>query len=207
MKKINILVLALVAVGLSSCIKDRETYDPNAQYELEKPAIEAYAKAHLMAPQFHEETGIWFEVITPGDLSSYQYKVIADPYNPSQSTIEPPVINVNYIGKLVEGNTVFDSDDDGFEISLANVVSAWQFAFLPKEIRYDQDGDLLEEPVKFSGIGGLTTSGLGVGSVIRIVTPSLLAYRNQGQGKVPANAPLYFEIEVLEITPPSGSGN
>lgn len=207
MKQINVLVLGvLIATGLSSCIKDGDPYDPAAQYELEKPVIKQYAEEYLDNPQFQEETGIWFELVNTGDPSSYQYKVIPDQYNPSNSIIEPPVITVKYTGKLVEGNTVFDSNEE-FEISLGRVIAAWQFAFLPKEILYDEDGGMLAEPVKFSGIGGLTTSGLGVGSIIRIVTPSLLAYRNQGQGKVPANAPLYFEIEVLDITPPSENGN
>src|SRR5690554_2233749 len=203
MKKVNVLVLGLVmAMGLSSCIKDRETYDPDAQYQIEKPVIEEYALEYLDNPQFHEETGIWYEIITPGDPSSYQYKMVPDPYNSSQLTIEPPVITVNYTGRLVPANTVFDSEADGYEVSLAGVITAWQFAFLPKEIIYDEDGDLLEEPVKFSGVGGLTPNGLGVGAVIRIVTPSLLAYRNQGQGSVPANMPLYFEITVVDIEAP-----
>lgn len=208
MKKGNVLVLgALVAIGMSSCIKDGETYDPNAQYEIEKPLIETYAKAHMINPQFHEETGIWYEVITPGDPEPYQYKATVNPSNPSQSSIEAPDITVNYTGRLVQDNTVFDSDDEGFEVSLAGVIAAWQFAFLPEEIIYDQDGELLEEPIKFSNVGGLTPQGLGVGAVIHIVTPSLLAYRNQGQGKVPANAPLYFEIEVLDLTPPTEGSN
>src|SRR5690606_378272 len=108
MKKVNVLVLgALIAMGLSSCIKDGETYDPNAQYEIEKPIIEAYAKAHMINPQFHEETGIWFEEVITGDPESYQYKATVNPSNPSQSTIEAPDITVKYTGRLVEDNTVF----------------------------------------------------------------------------------------------------
>ncbi len=207
MKKVNVLVLgAMVAMGLSSCIKDGDTFDSEAQYQLEKPIIEEYAKANLTNPQFHEESGIWYQIITPGDPSSYQYKAVPRQDNPSQLAIEAPTVNVNYVGRLVQTNSVFDSndDEDGWETSLARVIAAWQVIFFPEEIIYGKDGELLEDPIEF---GGITEDGLKAGAVFRIVTPSRWAYQNTGQGTVPANAPLYFEIEVLDIVPPSGTGN
>lgn len=209
MKKINVLVLGCaVAVTAASCIKG-DDFDAAAQYELEKPIIEAYAKEHLDNASLDEETGIWFEVVAPGDPESYQYKLIEDDINPSQSTIEAPVIYANYTGKLVNDNTIFDSneEDEGAEFSLGSVIQAWILAFLPEEILYNQDGEYLEEPIKFGQVGGLTSGGLTAGSVIRIVTPSHLAYGHQGQGKVPADAPLYFEISVLSVEAPDTDGS
>src|SRR5690606_10521201 len=140
MKKLNVLVLGgVVAIAASSCIKG-DDFDPAAQYEIEKPLVEAYAMQHLDMPQFHEATGIWYEIVQPGDPSSYQYKVITDEINPSQSAIEAPVIFANYTGKLVQSNTVFDSNDkdEGAKFSLGSVIQAWVLAFLPKEIIYDE---------------------------------------------------------------------
>jgi len=207
MKKLNVLVLGcVVAIAASSCIKG-DDFDPAAQYQIEKPLVEAYAMQYLDNPQFHEATGIWYEIVQPGDPSSYQYKVITDEINPSQSAIEAPVIFANYTGKLVQSNTVFDSndDDEGAKFSLGGVIQAWVLAFLPKEIIYDEDGELLDEPVKYGGVGGFTQTGLTAGSVIRIVTPSQYAYAHQGQGSVPADAPLYFEITVLSVEAPDSS--
>ncbi|WP_090601956.1 FKBP-type peptidyl-prolyl cis-trans isomerase [Parapedobacter koreensis] len=203
MKKINVLLVGLVAVGMSSCLRE-DDFDPAAQQEIEKPIIEAYANEHLNVPRFHEPTGIWYEIIQPGDPASYQYKVVPRQDNPSQLVIEAPTVHVNYTGRLVQTNTVFDSndDEDGAEISLANVILAWQAIFFPKEIIFGEDGELLDEPVDF---GGITQDGLKAGAVFRIVTPSRWAYQNRGQGTVPANAPLYFEITVLDISEPSSN--
>jgi len=184
MKKITVLALGfMVAVGLSGCIKDRETFDPQAQYQIEKPIIEEYATTELSNPQFHEETGIWYQILNPGESGSYEYKIV-------NNQIEAPTITVKYSGWLLNG-TKFDENqtDAGFKRSLGGVITAWQIAFLPQEI----DGE---------DIGGLTVEGLQVGSKIRIVTPSYLAYGNQSSGNIPANSPLDFEIEVLDIVAP-----
>src|SRR5690606_29446487 len=120
MKKLNVLVLGfVVAIAASSCIKG-DDFDPAAQYELEKPLIEAYAMQHLDNPQFHEETGIWYEVINPGDPTSYQYKTTSDPNYPTQTSIEVPTVFANYMGRLVKSDTEFDSNDkeEGAEFAL-----------------------------------------------------------------------------------------
>ncbi len=191
MKKLNVLVLGLmVTIGVSSCIKDGETFDPAAQYQLEKPIIEEYAKANLSAPSFNESWGIWYEIIDPGEPGSYEYKVT------SQGGLEFPTVTVKYTGQLLDG-TVFDSrqEDEGVKLSLGgNIITAWPVAFFPQKI---EDND----------VNGLTVSGLQKGAKIRFVTPSRWAYANQSSGKIPANSPLDFEIEVLDIVPPSGSGN
>ena len=206
MKKINVLVLGCaVAVAAASCIKG-DDFDPTAQYELEKPIIEAYAMEHLDDPHFDEETGIWFEVVAPGDPESYQYKTTTDFNNPGQDVIEIPIVTANYTGKLVEGNTVFESneEDEGAEFSLGQVIQAWVAAFFPEEIIFDENGELLDELIEF---GGLTSGGLTAGSVIRIVTPSQWGYGHSEQGKVPADSPLYFEISVLSVEAPDADGS
>ena len=200
MKKINVWVLAaLIATGLSSCIKDGETYDPAAEYEIEKPLIEAYVDEHLDVPQYKDIQGfrIYFEIIDPGNPGSYQYKVGQHPNNPAQQVIIPAEAIVSYEGRLVKGNQAFETKEDVEFIIPGNVIDAWLLAFMPDEIRYDEEGQLLDEPIEF---GGLTDEGLQPGSVIRIVTPSYWAYRNTSPDpSIPANSPLYFEITVSEI--------
>ncbi len=197
MKKVNVLVLGvLVAMGLSSCIKDGETYDPNAQYQLEKPIIEEYVSEHLINPQYKDIQGyrVYFEIIEQGTPSSYKYKVTESAGN---LALIPAEVIASYEGRLVSDNSVFQSKDDQKFIVPHNVIPAWQLAFLPNQLRYDEDGELLSDPIEF---GGLTVEGLQVGSVIRIVTPSYLAYQNVPQGNdIPANSPLYFEITVSEL--------
>ena len=208
MKKINVLVLGfVVAITAASCIKG-DDFDPAAQYEIEKPQIEAYAKQHLDNPHYSEETGIWYDVIEPGDPDSYQYNVVLNEVNPAQSFIEVPVITVNYEGRLVSTNEKFDSNDkpEGARLSLGSVIQAWILAFLPTEILYDSEGNLLDEPVKPLGVGGLTSGGLTAGSKIRIVAPSYQAYGHTGSGGgIPADSPLYFEITVLKVEAPDTS--
>ncbi|MGO3306332.1 MAG: FKBP-type peptidyl-prolyl cis-trans isomerase [Sphingobacterium sp.] len=49
-------------------------------------------------------------------------------------------------------------------------------------------------------MAGLTTEGLRKGSVIKFVTPSPWAYDAKELEKIPANSPLYFEMEVVDIS-------
>jgi len=196
MRKANVLVLgALIALGLSSCIKDGETFDWRAQYEIEKPIIEEYAKTHMNAPQLHETTGIWYEIVSPGETGSFTYKASF------------PTVYVNYVGELLNGDE-FDSDDSAagakFSISNNGIIPAWQIAFFPKEIKFDEKGEPLDKPIEF---GGITSEGLQKGAVIKFVTPSYLAYGQQNSNTVPANSPLYFEVKVIDIEDPSGTGN
>src|SRR5690606_2140499 len=190
MKKIHVLVLgALVAMGMSSCIKDGEPYDREAQYALEKPVIEEYVLNNMPGAIEHEGTGIWYEIVSAGTAGSFDYKA------------SYPNIYVNYVGELLDG-TEFDSDDSesGAKLPLGNMIGAWQLAFFPTEIRYDETGEPLDETIKF---GGLLAGGLQEGATMRLVTPSFLAYAQGSRGKIPANSPLYFEVTVVDIEDPN----
>ncbi|MCL2012607.1 MAG: FKBP-type peptidyl-prolyl cis-trans isomerase [Cystobacterineae bacterium] len=89
-------------------------------------------------------------------------------------------VKVKYEGKLMDG-TVFDSSASATML-LGNTVSCWQEA-LPK---------------------------MKVGGKAKIVCPAQLAYAERGAPPViPPNAPLQFEIELLEIPapPPTPAAN
>lgn len=148
-------------------------------------ALKAFADQHMQGATLHDSTGIWLQILEPGDNNSYTYQVSAS------GGILAPRISVKYKGTLLDG-TVFDEskDDKAVEMSLASVIEAWQLAFLPKTFR-------------FNGVdyttGGLTPNGFKKGAKFRIVTPSPWAYDTATREKIPANSPLYFEIEVVDI--------
>jgi len=187
-----IFSIILVTSIFTACIKEVENYDPNAQYLIEKPIIEEYAKANLNNPGFHQNSGIWYEVIDPGETGSYTYTV-RDTLN---SKVTYTHARVKYEGKLLNG-VVFDKfeADTGaitpvyfnFTTGDAALIQAWNLVFIPKNVA----------GVTFDAV---TQTGLQVGSKIRFVTPSIWGYRNNQQAKIPANSPLDFTIEVISLS-------
>lgn len=85
------------------------------------------------------------------------------------------LVKVHYTGKLADG-TVFDSSVERgqpAEFKLNQVVKGW-------------------------------TEGLQLikkGGKVELVLPAELAYGEQGTGPIPPNSTLYFEVEVLDVTP------
>lgn len=136
--------------------------------------------------------GIWYEILAPGQSDSYTYK-----YN-AYGQIIAPTIEVKYKGQLLNG-TIFDQTDSTSTSSktrtfnLGGLIRAWHYAFLPKTIDYN--GQNYPAP-------GISTNGLKKGSKIRFVTPSPWGYDDDDRTaeKIPANSPLVFEIEVVNIS-------
>lgn len=185
MKNIKLFTLLFVLAGVtfSSCRKE-SFFDPEEQFEAEKPIIENYVKANIPDAIKHENTGIWYEILETADENEdpYEYTIHSSGY------INNVDIEIKYRGVLLDG-TVFDSNTEGVTFSLGELIRAWQVMFLPKTI-----GDL--------PVGGILEEGLQKGMKVRFVTPSYYAYQHIGQGNVPANAPLDFTIEVLDIRDP-----
>jgi len=185
-----IFYLTILSFLFLSCAKE-EMFDPIAQFDKEKPLIKSYANANYPNMEYSSDTtGIWFELVNPGVADSYEYKLVDTINYLGQNTkaLRMPTITVKYTGKLISDNTIFDSNqtETGFSNKLSGLIAAWQIAFVPQSIGT-------------SSFGGLTNKGLQKGSIIRIVTPSYYAYGNSNNGKIPANSPLFFEIEVLDI--------
>ena len=196
-KKINFLIFGLVvAIGFSACMKDDiEVYDFEKFLQIEAPVIEAYVKSvpELQGAVRDSATGIWFKVIDEGlqdkeDLEYYGYNIN------NSNRLEYPSIRAKYTGKLVESGAVFQESEIKTLTSLVSLLSAWQIAFFPKNV--------LDKQGKPNFVGGLTEKGLQKGSKIRIVLPSPYGYQSQAQQSIPANSPLDFYIEVLEVRPP-----
>lgn len=182
------LVLVFLSIGglLASCLKnDGPVYDPQAQVEKEVPMIKTYVDSLNDARDIHlvkdDELFIWYEY---DELNSGED--LYD-YVDENKQLRWPEIRVSYRGELMDG-TVFDEDDESDYMELRRLVSSWHVAFFPT----DQ--------------GGLLEKGLQEGDKIRFIMPSYWGYGPNAQQGVPANSPLYFEIEVLEIIPPEGEG-
>ena len=184
MKTLKLTFIAIVATLItSSCIKKPDVYDAVGQFELEKPMIAAYVEENYPGATLHTESGIWYQLIEPGNDDSYTYKFIN-----AAGAIEAPLIFANYEGKLLD-DTSFDKHESasGTKFLLDQVIEAWQRAFVPAKI-----GD--------TKTFGLTQKGLKQGSKIVIITPSIYGYRNHIMPKIPANSPLVFTIDVISIS-------
>lgn len=196
--RLGSVVLATV-VGFSSCMKDGDYFDPTEQYQIEKPIIEEYVKSTdgLEDAKLDTNTGIWYKVIKKGERVEGQenpYEI--QEYKGREAIVAAAV--VKYEGRLVSDGTVFEktTKTEGDSIALQldlysgdrNFILAWMVAFFPKTLEIDgKDNDF----------GIIFEDGLNTGDEIRIVTPSGYAYGNRSQGKIPANSPLDFKIEVL----------
>lgn len=209
-KTLRFAAIALaMTMGLSSCMKNNDYFDPNAQWELEKTIIKEFVEADpsLSGAKMHEETGIWYQVITEGERgeNTFTYTAIDTIVNtgPSIRVIADAI--VEYEGKLLDG-TIFDEttkaegDSLRIEVALAgsnfmSVIPAWIYSFMPEKITVE----LEKEDNKTIDLGIIFADGLQAGDKVRIITPSAYAYGNFGQGKVPANSPLDFTIKVIDV--------
>jgi FKBP-type peptidyl-prolyl cis-trans isomerase len=78
-----------------------------------------------------------------------------------------------YVGKLDNG-TIFDQGDAfAFRLGTGQVIRGWEFG----------------------------VRNMRVGSVRKLTVPGHLAYGEKGQGPIPPNATLHFEIELIKIDP------
>ncbi len=122
------------------------------------------------------ESGLMYEVIMPGDET---IKAVND----------ADVVKVNYVGRFKEGaeydankeGAVFDQNE-GIEFPLNRVIRGWT------------------EGIKLVGKGGK----------VRLWIPSEIAYGPQGTaqrgGPIGPYEPLYFEVEILDVTPAEVEG-
>ncbi|WP_447769946.1 FKBP-type peptidyl-prolyl cis-trans isomerase [Sphingobacterium faecium] len=207
--KILFGMLALV-IALASCsksddfsklveeqrIKDSiENARIQSLLKLQAPAVKAYALANFTSPVLHDSTGIYYQIVTAGDESSYTYKI-------SGNGLAAPEISVKFVGKLLDGRVFDQSAADqttnfsSLQIAINKFGGSWYYAFVPKTINYNGSD------IKFLGF---TTTGLKKGAVIEFVTPSVWGFdateykTGSGNITVPANTPIAYTITVVSI--------
>lgn len=184
MKKLKHIIFASITVMLAftSCMSDPEVFDADAQLELDKATIRSYVTANYPNAIEHSPTGIWYELLEEGTPNSYTYHV-----NAQTNLVVFPNVTVHYKLRLLTSDQIVQetTQEEGVTLNLQELIMAWNYAFLPKEIGGRQIG-FLED-------------GLQEGAKIRLFTPSAYAYGNRSNPGIPPNSPLFFEIEVLKI--------
>jgi len=217
-----LIVLAVTAIAFSSCMKDTSAEDEAAQRELEQKILAQFEADAEEIEEFislsenpseweKDDTdfafptigktikrGFWFEVlvdpIPEEGEEEYEYKLNQN--STSNLPVALPEVKVTYSVSSLDGE-VYQSGEEKL-IDLATFVSntevfnaTWYYSFIPKAIEYnEQDYE----------VGGLTTKGLRKGSKIRVLAPSYFAFGENTNGEIPANSPLLYEFDVLDIT-------
>jgi len=157
---------------------------------LKTPQLKSFALKNFTNPKLDTAKGIWYDLITEGEDASYSYQF------QSNGALVFPTAVTKYKVTLLNGEnqgTLVDESKDGTPatFTLDRVIAAWQIAFFPKKMAFQG---------KEVNVGGLTIKGLKKGSKIKIVAPSYFGYDQTVKDKVPANSPLYSEIEVVSIS-------
>lgn len=98
------------------------------------------------------------------------YYVVLNPGEGSFKYTTGSQILAKYTGRLLNGQ-VFDSSTTGIAFYLTRVITGWQ------------DGIPLVQK----------------GGKLRLLIPSVMAYGSTGQGTIPANAVLDFDVEVVDL--------
>lgn len=140
--------------ALIACKKDKQV-SASEQAAIDDTAIQAYIKANNLTNVTKDDSGLYYQVITPGTGN----------YPNSSSTV-----TVNYSGKLTNG-TVFDSGSLS-NTSLTGLIKGWQIG-----IPHINTGGriLLLVP---SALGyGTTASGPIPANSVLVFTIDLLGYK------------------------------
>ena len=197
-------VVALMATTFTSCNKgddfDYDGYNEqlrknqeriDSTLRVQKPILEAYAMEHFENPVYNDSTGIWFEILQPATPTENPYEY---PLTSNGQWITPTA-TVKYKGELLNG-TVFDESSQAISMNIVEqsqygpgLIPAWPIAFRPKTIVFG--GETFHT--------GLVEDGLQKGHKIRFVAPSPYCYDNRKSDKIPADSPLVFTIEVIDI--------
>ena len=196
MKKLIPLSLVLLVISFVSCSKDEPDNGESNQERIERilaeqaPVLKKFAEEHIPGAELDTETGIWYKIQQAGTDGSVDYNLSKTNVG---LIVAPPYAEVKYKGQLIdEAGTVFDEteEDKTAVINLNQVILAWTAAFWPTELEYNLD---------IYKLGGVTEKGLQKGAIIEFVAPSPYCYDNRTSAKIPADSPLHFTIEVVDV--------
>lgn len=174
MKKLSLLLFAAVGL-LAGCVSD----DENVQIILERDLaqIEKYVNENPI-PSVKE-------LVDNGTGIRIYWTAVS---NSGKKPEKADTVSVNYTGKLLN-NFVFDTSIES--VARANNV------FSPNR-KY--------EPLRYPIGLGFTIPGFEFGILqmeqgdkATIIMPSLYGYGSQATGAIPANSPLIFELDLLEV--------
>ncbi len=162
--------------ALASCIDVEATDD--VLLAKDKTAIEEYLAANTLVnvKEFYDETTglrvIWQEVSDSG-----------------MGVTNGDTLKVDYIGKLLS-NKVFDTSVKQVAIDEGIFSSSRVYTPLDFPVGFN----LLIPGFEF-GVGQMEQ-----GDKATVFIPSMFAYGKQGSGSIPSNAPIIFELDLIEVT-------
>ena len=115
------------------------------------------------------------DTMSPMGKDITELKIEDEKVGTGDTAMAGKTITVNYKGTLLDG-TVFDSSYDrgepfSFDLGAGQVIEGWDKGF----------------------------DGMKVGGKRKLTIPADMAYGNQAIGKIPANSPLIFEVELLKV--------
>ncbi len=164
------IVMALGSIGFYFLIIIQNNEMAKQQEEIQKALQEQQEAANKPAQALPGETAATFDAASVTELKKEDLKV------GEGEEVQPNAkVKVNYMGWLPDG-TIFDSSNKTgtpapIELSLDQVIQGWK------------DG----------------VPGMKVGGKRKLTIPAAQAYGEQGSGKIPANTPLTFILEVVSI--------
>ncbi len=125
MKKYLLVSLLLSVIGLSSCLKENDTFkDPFVQLAEDEVVIKKYI-ADNNIPAIRDTSGVYYQIITPG-VGEHKY-------------VPSTEITVLYTGKFLGGSTFDTSGSTPRKFVLrsntGSVIAGWQIG-----IQYIQKG-------------------------------------------------------------------
>lgn len=220
-----LLLLAFAAVAFSSCMKDNDDTDYEAEYLKQEKAMDSLLSAEKIKIQdylastegdWKEDTvtislrrlgktvkrGIWYEVLAEPTSEDDLYEYKAQNVGYDQYQIVPPSnVKLKYRVYSLDSTTPLKEDAAGSEYSFTNtntnLTAVWFIGFSPYTAKFEG------ENVNLGLLAGLTEKGLQKNSKIRIISPSYwltpVYSGQQTPDYLPSNAPAIYEFEVLDI--------
>ncbi len=192
---IAIFILGLV---MFSCGKDDEKeFDHAAQAILDDEKLVTYLKTHYLdtpsgiiktvknnqSPLFNN-VNLKVKAVTYKDIS-YKIYYLMQHSGTTKSPTRVDSVLVTYSGQLLD-STQFDKSTRFTWLQMNNLIEGWRSAFP----LFKGGTTVMNPDDSFSYVN----NGKGI-----LFIPSGLAYQNRGQGIIPANSPLVFYFNLLDV--------
>lgn len=174
MKKVNVFLL-LFSLSLASCVNESENL--NNILERDRERIEKYIAENPIAAvkeEFDSNFGIYL---------FWEEK--------SGSGIKPvafDTLKINYTGRMLD-NSVFDTSLES--VARENNIYNSNRNYQPYEFIFGKDR--LVDGFEYA------LSKMDEGDRLIVIFPSIYGYGSTANGGIPANSPLLFEIDLLEV--------
>jgi len=213
MKLTKILFALISTVVLFSCNKDTlpEPFDHAGQAIKDEATLKTFLQTHYYTPPTSTEHFGIVDTITNGetpllnqvmtenvsygnvDYKLYYLKALPEGVNESPSKVDSTLVNykgllLTKVNNNMEERTIFDSNNHFtfWAVLSGKVIPGWTYGI--PNYKSGANTSQPDMPLTFEN------TGKGI-----LFMPSGLAYKNLGSGKIPANAPIMFHIEVASV--------